>query len=203
MGPSLMPLGSCTLAFCSWLGRISEEAIVHHLHQLGQLGSASHFPTLSPWPRAFSPSVTLQAQLQGSLAFCLYLCTIHLLIRASPTGPTPRLRVEDLLSISRTPQRAGAPWDLGPSIYLRADEGRPVPHRTRPWLYPTRMRDTVWWLFPEYFETLYFKTIVRDTPDSHSSCHRDLLMRERGPKTTKTAYLLFSSRWLLLGNKEK
>lgn len=166
------------MALLSLLSRISEEDTLHHLRQLG---SPSRFPTLHPWPGAFSPSVTLQALLRGPLAFCLHPCIIHLITRASPAGPTPRLRVEDLLSISRTPQRAGAPWDLGPRIYLRPDEGRPVPRRTRPYVYPTRMRDTVRWLFPEYFETLYFKTIVRDTPDSHSSCHRDLLMRERGP----------------------
>lgn len=72
---------------------------------------------------------------------------------------------------------AGA-GDLGPGIYLRQDEGGPVPHRTRPCVHLTGMRDTVWWQFPAYFETLYSKTIVRDTPGSHLSCHGDLLMRE-------------------------
>lgn len=57
-----------------------------------------------------------------------------------------------------------------------------------------RERDTVWWRFPAYFETLYSKTIARDTPGRHSSCHRDLLMRERSPSSTETACLWFSSR---------
>lgn len=126
----------------SLLSRTSEEDT---LHRPRQLGSPSHFPTLSPWPRAFSPSVTRQEQalLRGPLAFRLHPCIIHLITRASPAGPTPGLWVEDLLSTSRTPQRAGAPWDLGPRIYLRPDEGRPVPHWTRPCVYPTRMRDTM------------------------------------------------------------
>lgn len=55
-------------------------------------------------------------------------------------------------------------------------------------MYPTGMRDGVWWLFPPYFETLYSKTIVRDNTGSHSSCHGDFLMRERSPMSTETAF---------------
>lgn len=102
-------------------------------------------------------------------------------------GSSPRLRVEDLLSISRTPQRAGASRHLGPSVYLRLDEGGPIPHRTRLCVYPTEIRDTGWWLFPAYFGVLYSKTIVRNTPGSHSSGHRDL-MRERSPMSTKQPF---------------
>lgn len=67
----------------------------------------------------------------------------------------------------------------------------------------TGMRDTVSQQFAAYFETLYSHTRVKDTPGSHSSCHRDFLMSERSLASTETAFLCFSSRWLLLGTVRK
>ncbi|TKC43633.1 hypothetical protein EI555_018359, partial [Monodon monoceros] len=49
----------------------------------------------------------------------------------SPTSPEPLQLVPPPYSEqkTRTPQRAGASWDLGPSTYLTPDEGGPVPNK--------------------------------------------------------------------------
>lgn len=53
----------------SLLSRISKEESVYHLCQLG---SPSHFSTLSLGPQAPPPLVAHETLLQGPLAFCLH-----------------------------------------------------------------------------------------------------------------------------------
>nr|BAG64213.1 unnamed protein product [Homo sapiens] len=84
-----------------------------------------------------------EPQGRGPLA-CLHSCIILHVTEATPTSPSPRLRVEGpILSSPRTLQRAGTSWDLGSSICLRPDEGAPVPHRAGPCIYPL-VGDIVW-----------------------------------------------------------
>lgn len=68
-----MQPGSSTLVFCNslWIGK---EEFMHHPCQLG---SPSHFLTLSLGPQASLPLVTHKTLLQGPLAFCLHPCIIH------------------------------------------------------------------------------------------------------------------------------
>lgn len=124
MGPSLMQPESSALAFSNSHCRVSEEESVYHLCHLGP---SSHFPMLSWEPQAYLPSGALEALLRGPLA-CVHSCIILRVTEATPASPSPRLRVEGpILSSPRIPQRAGTSWDLGSSIYLRPDEGVPVP----------------------------------------------------------------------------
>lgn len=62
------------IPFLSLLSRIGKEEFMHHPCQLG---SPSHFLTLSLGPQASLPLVTHKTLLQGPLAFCLHPCIIH------------------------------------------------------------------------------------------------------------------------------